>query len=77
MKKPKIKKPTKKEIEAYKKKAVAMAKKEIASAKKKLAVAEKKAIAYARKNPQKAMIIAAAIGSAIGAGLTAAFKKKR
>jgi len=55
-------------------KAKVQAKKELAVLKKKFLAAEKKAKAYTENNPEKAMAIAAGVGAAIGAGLTAALK---
>ncbi|MCX6707245.1 MAG: hypothetical protein NT001_03845 [Candidatus Woesearchaeota archaeon] len=63
------------QAKAYEAKAKAYARKEIAVAKKKLALAERKLTGYANKNPEKAMLIAAAIGTAVGAGVVAAMKK--
>ncbi len=56
-------------------KAKVMAKKEIARAKVRLAEAERKVAAYAKKDPKKALIAAAAVGAAVGAGVAVALRK--
>jgi len=58
-------------------KAKAFAKKEIAKAKAKLAIAEKKVIVYAKKNPKRALMIAGAVGAAVGAGIAIALSKMK
>ena len=68
---------TKKQMVALKAKAVRMARKELGVAKRKIVSAEKQVSAYAKKNPEKAMLIAAAIGAAVGAGIIAALKRKK
>jgi len=47
------------------------------NAKKKIAVADKQVNSYMKKNPKKAVAIAAGVGAAIGAALTFALRKKR
>jgi ElaB/YqjD/DUF883 family membrane-anchored ribosome-binding protein len=68
------KKPDFKKLE---KKAIATAKKEIAKAKVKIAEAEKKVTAYAKKNPKQAMLIAAGVGAAVGAGVALALRRMK
>ena len=63
-----------KQLEA---KAIATAKKEIAKAKAKLMDAEKKVSGYAKKNPKKAMLIAAGVGAAVGAGVALALSRMK
>jgi len=58
-------------------KAKAIAKKEIAIAKVKLAQADKKVTAFAKKDPKKAMLIAAAVGAAVGAGVALAMNRMK
>ena len=52
-----------KQVQAQVKKAKA----QIAKAKKQLSAAEKKVAGYTKKNPQKALAIAAGVGVALGA----------
>ena len=54
-----------------------LAKRELAKARTKLMVAEKKVTAYAQKNPKKAMLIAAGVGAAVGAGVTLALSRMK
>ena len=65
----------KKSIEQKVAKAKILAKKEIAKAKVKIAEAEKIVIAFAKKDPKKAMLIAAAVGAAVGAGVAVALSR--
>ena len=65
----------KKSIEQQVAKAKALAKKEIAKARLKLMEAEKKVTAYAAKNPKKALLIAGAVGAAVGAGVAVALSR--
>jgi len=65
----------KKKIKQQVQKAKALAKKEIAKARVKLVQAEKKVTAYAQKNPRRALIIAAAVGAAVGAGVAVALNR--
>ena len=53
------------------------AKRELVIARQKFTAGERKAKAYLKNNPQKAALIAAGIGAAIGAGITAALRRKR
>ncbi len=46
-------------------------------AKEKLAMAERKAAGYVKKNPRKAVGIAAAVGAAIGAAVAYGLMRKR
>jgi ElaB/YqjD/DUF883 family membrane-anchored ribosome-binding protein len=71
------KKKTKVDVKKLQAKAIATAKKEIAKAKAKIAEAEKKVMAYAKKNPKKAMLIAAGVGAAIGAGVALALSRMK
>ena len=64
-----------KKIKQQVQKAKALAKKEIAKARVKLVQAEKKVTAYAQKNPRRALIIAAAVGAAVGAGVAVALNR--
>jgi len=64
-------------ILAYKKKAAVMAKKELAVAKKRFNAAHSQASAAVKKNPEKAVLIATALGAALGAAATAVAMKKR
>ena len=59
------------------KKAQEVAEKEIQNLRGKYQQAEKKARAYAKNNPEKASIIAASVGAAVGAGLTTALHSLR
>jgi len=58
-------------------KAKALAKKEIAKAKVKIAEADRKVTAFAKKDPKKAMLIAAAVGAAVGAGVAIALSRMK
>ncbi len=71
------KKKAKMDVKKLEAKAIATAKKEIAKAKVKIAEAEKKVTAYARKDPKKAMLIAAGVGAAIGAGVALALSRMK
>ena len=53
------------------------AKVHLQKAKKKFLQLEKKVESFARKNPEKALLIASAVGAAIGTGLTALIKGKK
>ena len=53
----------------------AKARKELAKLKKKYQAAEKKAKSYIKSNPGKALLLAAGVGAAIGAGVAAIAKK--
>ena len=64
-------------VEKQVKKAKEIAKREIAKARVKLAEAEKKVTAYAKKNPRRAMLIAGAVGAAVGAGVAVALSRLR
>ena len=59
------------------KKAKALARRELALAKKKFMATEKKIKSQIERNPEKAALIAGAVGVALGAGLVAAMKKKK
>lgn len=65
----------KKSIEQQVAKAKILAKKEIAKAKVKIAEAEKKVTAFAKKDPKKALLIAAAVGAAVVAGVAVALSR--
>ena len=53
------------------------AKKQLALLKRKFMVAERKARNMVKKNPEKAVAIAAGVGAAIGTAVTAAIKIKK
>ena len=67
----------KKSLQAQALKAKKLAKKEIAKAKVKLLEAERKVEAFAKKDPKKALLIAAAVGAAVGAGVAVALNRMR
>jgi len=71
------KKQVKKKMQAMGKNVKVIARKEIAKAKVELAKAGKKVEAYIKKNPEKAAIIAAGIGAAVGAAITSLVVKKK
>ena len=50
---------------------------QIAKAKKSVMAAEKKVAGYAKKNPEKALAIAAGIGAVLGATATALMKRRK
>ena len=50
---------------------------QIGKAKKKIIEAEKKVEAYAKKNPMKALAIAAGVGAVLGAAATALMKRRK
>jgi len=64
-------------IQAQALRAKKLAKKEIAKARVKLVSAEKKVEAFAKKDPKKALLIAAAIGAAVGAGIAVALSRAK
>jgi len=67
----------KRSVKQLKKKAIAVAKNEMEKAKKKFIEVEKRVKAYAVKNPEKAILIAGAVGAAIGAGAALALRRLR
>jgi len=67
----------KKSMQAQVLKAKKLAKVQIAKAKVKLAEAERKVVSFAKKDPKKAMLIAAAVGVAVGAGVAVALSRLR
>lgn len=71
------KKKAKLDIKKLEAKAIATAKKDIAKAKAKLMDAEKKVAGYAKKNPKQAMLIAAGVGAAVGAGVALALSRMK
>ena len=50
---------------------------QIGKAKKKIIEAEKKVAVYAKKNPMKALAIAAGVGAVLGAAATALMKRRK
>jgi len=67
----------KKQVEAMKKKMQMLATKEIKRAKVEMGKAAKKVEAYIKKNPEKATLIAAGIGAAVGAAIATLAKRKK
>lgn len=58
-------------------KAAKFAKLELSKAKAKIMAVEKKVVSQIKKNPEKAVITAAAVGAAVGIGLIRAMKRIR
>lgn len=77
MNKKKLKQKAKAAIKAYKAKAAKIAKKQLVVAKRKFEATHKKANTFVKNNPEKAVLIAAALGAAIGAATAAALKRKK
>jgi ElaB/YqjD/DUF883 family membrane-anchored ribosome-binding protein len=71
------KKEAEKKVAAMKKNVKVFAQKELAKAKAEMAKAAKKVEAFVKKNPEKAAIISAGIGAAIGAAVVALVSKKK
>ena len=71
------KKKAKLNVKKLQAKAIATAKQHIAKAKAKIMEVDKKVTGYAKKNPEKAMLIAAGIGAAVGAGVALALSRMK
>lgn len=72
-----LKQKAKAAIKVYKAKAAKTARIQLAAAKKKFNAAHKSANAAVRRNPEKAVLIAAALGAAIGAATAVALRRKK
>ena len=71
------KKEAKKKVETMKNNVKVFAQKELAKAKAEMAKAGKKVEEYVKKNPEKAAIISAGIGAALGAAIAALNVRKK